>query len=85
MMVRNSSGNVPRAFRLCHNDVEDEMHILFTCPHSDLEYLHKSFLADVWKTLPALRYASLTPLELFHRLLMYMDLHPWLARYAYDS
>ncbi|PBK94116.1 hypothetical protein ARMGADRAFT_1101013, partial [Armillaria gallica] len=34
MTVRNSSVHVPRAFRLCrmcHDDVEDEIHILFTC------------------------------------------------------
>ncbi len=88
MSVRNSSVHVPRAFRLCrmcHNDVEDEIHVLFTCPHSDLEDLRKSFLADVWKTFPALRHTSSTPLELFHRLLMYTDLHPRLARYVYEA
>ncbi|KAK0421831.1 hypothetical protein EV421DRAFT_1868478 [Armillaria borealis] len=45
MTVRSSSVHVPRAFRLCrmcHNDVEDEMHILFTYPHSDLEDLRKA-------------------------------------------
>ncbi len=88
MTVRNSSVHVPRAFRLCrmcHDDVEDEIHILFTCSHSDLEDLRNAFLADVWKTFPALRYASSTPMGLFHKLLMYTDLHPRLARYVYEA
>ncbi|PBK69040.1 hypothetical protein ARMSODRAFT_936258 [Armillaria solidipes] len=86
--IRNSSIHVPRAFRLCRlcrDDVEDEMHVLFVCTDGELDQLRVAFLAEVWKRFPALRHASSTPISLFHTLLSYPDLVPRLARFVFDA
>ncbi|KAK0436163.1 hypothetical protein EV421DRAFT_2022243 [Armillaria borealis] len=80
--IQNSSIHVPRAFRLCRlcrDDVEDEMHVLFVCTDGELDELRVAFLAEVWNRFPALRHASSTPMSLFHTLLSYPDLVPRLA------
>ncbi len=87
LRINGTSVTVPRAFRICRcccDDVEDECHVLFVCSHTTLQEMRDDFLADIWKTYPALRRRSSSPKELLHTLLTYSDLLPRLGRYVYD-
>ncbi len=70
--------------RLCTDDIEDELHVLFLCAHPDLEGMRHSFLADVWRLYPALKNRARTPLELLHLVMGYHDLLPSLGKYVFD-
>ncbi|PBK62634.1 hypothetical protein ARMSODRAFT_1089038 [Armillaria solidipes] len=73
-----------RTCRLCIDDVEDKLHVLFVYAHPDLEDLRDSFLADVWRLYPALKNRARTPLELLNLMMAYYNLLPRLWKYLYD-
>ncbi|KAK0234714.1 hypothetical protein EDD85DRAFT_774502, partial [Armillaria nabsnona] len=73
-----------RICRLCIDDIEDELHVLFVCAHPDLEDLRSSFLADVWRLYPALKNRARTPLELLNLIMAYHLLLPRPGKYVYD-
>ncbi|KAK0237560.1 hypothetical protein EDD85DRAFT_789716 [Armillaria nabsnona] len=68
-----------RICRLCTDDIEDELHVLFLCVHPDLEGMRHDFLADVWRLYPALKNRARSPLELLHLIMGYHDLLPSLG------
>ncbi|KAK0478592.1 hypothetical protein EDD18DRAFT_873077 [Armillaria luteobubalina] len=87
LRVEGTSETIPRALRICrccHDDVEDELHVLFICSDSLLCGIRSDFLSDIWRAYPALRRRSGSPKELLHTLLTYSDLLPRLGRYVYE-
>lgn len=79
LRVEGTSETIPRALRICrccHDDVEDELHVLFICSDSLLCGIRSDFLSDIWRAYPALRRRSGSPKELLHTLLTYSDLLP---------
>ncbi|KAK0231448.1 hypothetical protein IW262DRAFT_1344145 [Armillaria fumosa] len=87
LRVDGTSEIVPRAFRVCrccHEDVEDELHVLFLCSAATLQDIRMDFLADVWRAYPGLRHRSTSPKERLHALLTYSDLLPRLGRYVHE-
>ncbi|KAK0458697.1 hypothetical protein IW261DRAFT_1600762 [Armillaria novae-zelandiae] len=87
LRVDGTSETIPRALRICrccHDDVEDELHVLFICSDSILCGIRADFLGDIWRAYPALRHRSVSPKELLHSLLTYSDLLPRLGRYVYE-
>ncbi|KAK0227579.1 hypothetical protein IW262DRAFT_1263828 [Armillaria fumosa] len=87
LRIDGTSDIIPRTWRICrfcHNDVEDELHVLFICSDSILCGIRADFLADIWSAYPALRHRSASPKELLHTLLTYSDLLPRLGRFVYE-
>ncbi|KAK0184066.1 hypothetical protein F5146DRAFT_939025 [Armillaria mellea] len=70
--------------RLCRDDIENKLHVLFLCEHPDLIDLHRAFLAHIWSRYPTLKNRAGTPLELFHLVMGYHDLLPHLGRYMLE-
>ncbi len=72
-----------RLCRMCHDDVEDVIHVLFMCNRDSAVQLRESFLSTTLSKFPALMGLD-SPESLFHRLIESKDLVEPTARFVFN-